>query len=66
MLFFRAQGFRVIAHDRRGHGRSTQLSPAIEMDTYAADAAALKGLPHGMATKHAELINRDLVEYVES
>ena len=41
MLHFLAQGFRVIAHDRRGHGRSTQTSGGHEMDTYAADVAAL-------------------------
>ncbi len=41
MLFFEAQGYRVIAHDRRGHGRSTQTDLGNDMDTYAADAAAL-------------------------
>ncbi|CAN7182471.1 alpha/beta hydrolase [Phenylobacterium sp. LjRoot164] len=41
MMFFLAKGFRVIAHDRRGHGRSTQTSGGHEMDTYAADMAAL-------------------------
>ena len=41
MLFFLAQGYRVIAHDRRGHGRSTQTSTGNEMDTYADDLATL-------------------------
>ena len=41
MLFFLHQGFRVIAHDRRGHGRSSQTSSGHEMDTYAADVIAL-------------------------
>ena len=41
MLFFLAAGYRVIAHDRRGHGRSTQTFGGNEMDTYAADVAAL-------------------------
>ena len=41
MLFFLGQGFRVIAHDRRGHGRSTQTDTGNEMDTYAADVAQL-------------------------
>lgn len=41
MLFFLSKGFRVIAHDRRGHGRSTQTDTGNEMDTYAADVAAL-------------------------
>ncbi|MBB5770250.1 non-heme chloroperoxidase [Brevundimonas vesicularis] len=41
MLFFLAQGYRVVAHDRRGHGRSSQTDTGNEMDTYAADVAAL-------------------------
>ena len=41
MLFFLAKGYRVIAHDRRGHGRSTQTDLGNDMDTYAADCAAL-------------------------
>jgi non-heme chloroperoxidase len=41
MLFFLAQGYRVIAHDRRGHGRSDQTDGGNDMDTYAADVAAL-------------------------
>lgn len=41
MLFFLARGFRVVAHDRRGHGRSTHTGTGNEMDTYAADVAAL-------------------------
>lgn len=41
MMFFLLNGFRVIAHDRRGHGRSTQTFSGNEMDTYAADVAAL-------------------------
>ena len=41
MLFFVAQGFRVVAHDRRGHGRSTQVSEGHDMDHYASDASAV-------------------------
>jgi non-heme chloroperoxidase len=41
MLFFLKQGYRVIAHDRRGHGRSSQTSGGHDMDTYAADVAAM-------------------------
>ena len=41
MLFFLAQGYRVIAHDRRGHGRSSQTAEGHDMDTYAADTAEL-------------------------
>jgi non-heme chloroperoxidase len=41
MMFFLAQGYRVVAHDRRGHGRSSQGSTGHDMDTYVADAAAV-------------------------
>jgi non-heme chloroperoxidase len=52
LLFFLSKGYRVIAHDRRGHGRSTQTDTGNDMDTYAADVAALvaaldlKGVMH--------------------
>jgi non-heme chloroperoxidase len=49
MMFFLLQGYRVIAHDRRGHGRSTQTFSGNDMDTYAADVAAL--------TDHLDLKN---------
>jgi non-heme chloroperoxidase len=49
MLFFLKQGFRVIAHDRRGHGRSTQVAQGHDMDHYADDLAAL--------TAHLDLKN---------
>src|SRR5579872_1102469 len=41
LMFFLEQGYRVIAHDRRGHGRSTQTVNGHDMDTYAADVAEL-------------------------
>src|SRR3546814_18318 len=41
MMFFLEKGYRVIAHDRRGHGRSTQTYTGNEMDTYAADMIEL-------------------------
>jgi non-heme chloroperoxidase len=41
MLFFLQHGYRVVAHDRRGHGRSTQVSDGHDMDHYAADASAV-------------------------
>ena len=41
MMFFLGHGYRVIAHDRRGHGRSTQTWTGNDMDTYAADVAAV-------------------------
>ncbi len=49
MMFFLLKGYRVIAHDRRGHGRSTQTDTGNEMDTYAADVIAL--------TDHLDLKN---------
>jgi non-heme chloroperoxidase len=49
MLFFLNHGYRVIAHDRRGHGRSTQLGKGHDMDHYADDLAAL--------TTHLDLKN---------
>ncbi len=41
LLFFVQRGFRVVAHDRRGHGRSAQVSEGHDMDHYAADAFAV-------------------------
>src|SRR5260370_2301389 len=49
MLFFLQHGYRVIAHDRRGHGRSGQVSDGHDMDNYADDLAAL--------TAHLDLKN---------
>src|SRR6202030_3105728 len=49
MLFFLNQGYRVIAHDRRGHGRSSQTSDGHDMDHYADDLAAV--------TAHLDLKN---------
>src|SRR5947209_5325448 len=41
MMFFLGKGYRVIAHDRRGHGRSTQTDTGNDMDTYVEDVKAL-------------------------
>jgi non-heme chloroperoxidase len=49
MMFFLSHGFRVIAHDRRGHGRSSQTNDGHDMDHYADDLAAL--------TTHLDLKN---------
>jgi non-heme chloroperoxidase len=49
MLFFLGQGYRVIAHDRRGHGRSSQVDSGHDLDHYADDLAAL--------TAHLDLKN---------
>jgi hypothetical protein len=45
MLFFLNHGYRVIAHDRRGHGRSSQTGDGHDMDHYADDLAALTATP---------------------
>jgi non-heme chloroperoxidase len=64
MLFFLARGYRVIAHDRRGHGRSPQTSSGHDMDHYADDFAALtahldlKGVVHvGHSTGGGEVVH---------
>jgi len=64
LMFFLEHGYRVIAHDRRGHGRSSQTDGGNEMDTYAADVAALtdhldlKGAIHvGHSTGGGEVIH---------
>jgi non-heme chloroperoxidase len=43
LVFFVNRGYRVIAHDRRGHGRSSQVADGHDMDHYAADAEAVVG-----------------------
>jgi non-heme chloroperoxidase len=64
MLFFLERGYRVIAHDRRGHGRSTQTGSGHDMDHYADDLAALtahldlKGAIHvGHSTGGGEVVH---------
>jgi len=64
MLFFLSHGYRVIAHDRRGHGRSSQVSDGHDMDHYADDLAAvtahldLKGAIHvGHSTGGGEVVH---------
>jgi non-heme chloroperoxidase len=44
MLFFLKHGYRVIAHDRRGHGRSSQTADGHDLDDYADDPVTSKGL----------------------
>ena len=44
MMFFYSHGYRVVAHDRRGHGRSAQTDTGNDMDIYASDVAALAGV----------------------
>jgi non-heme chloroperoxidase len=57
MLFLAQNGFRVIAHDRRGHGRSSQPSSGNEMNTYADDLAK---------ATHADRVNVDLLAFIRS
>lgn len=64
MLFFLQQGYRVVAHDRRGHGRSSQVWDGHDMDHYADDVAAvvqhldLKGVVHvGHSTGGGEVVH---------
>jgi non-heme chloroperoxidase len=64
MLFFLNHGYRVIAHDRRGHGRSTQVGDGHDMDHYADDLAAvtahlsLKNVIHvGHSTGGGEVVH---------
>src|ERR1700722_12191865 len=63
LMFFLGKNYRVIAHDRRGHGRSTQTDTGNDMDTYADDVAALvsaldlKGAIHiGHSTGGGEVV----------
>jgi hypothetical protein len=64
MLFFGQRGYRVIAHDRRGHGRSTQTWDGNDMDTYADDLAALTeklfgtGTPQPLFARHLFVTSR--------
>jgi non-heme chloroperoxidase len=77
MMFFLNKGFRVIAHDRRGHGRSTQTYTGNDMDSYASDVAELtqlldlKNAIHvghstggGEAIRYAARFGKDRVEKV--
>jgi len=64
MLYFLNEGYRVVAHDRRGHGRSTQVADGHDMDHYADDLAAvvahldLKGAVHvGHSTGGGEVVH---------
>ena len=56
MLFFLSRGYRVVAHDRRGHGRSSQTGDGHDMDHYADDLAALTAhldLKHAIHIGHS-------------
>src|ERR1700749_2687838 len=56
MMFFLAQGYRVVAHDRRGHGRSSQTAAGHNLDPSAPDAFAVVdklGLPNAVHIGHS-------------
>ena len=55
MLFFVHHGYRVVGIDRRGHGRSSQLSDGHDMDHYVADVAAV-----------VDVISEDLLAFIRS
>jgi non-heme chloroperoxidase len=54
MLFFLSKGYRVIAHERRGHGRSSQVGEGHDINHYAADASAVAQRMMGSAKAHYE------------
>src|SRR5262249_25100909 len=66
MLFFLSHGYRVVAHDRRGHGRSSQVGEGHDMDHYADDLAAVTAhldLKNALPLCHSTL-GRDVVRYI--
>lgn len=76
-MFLASQGYRCIAHDRRGHGRSSQPWNGNDMDTYADDLAALVntlnlqqvihvGHSTGGGSTHKDQINAELLAFFES
>ena len=76
MLYFVSHGYRVVAHDRRGHGRSSQVGDGHDMDQDSMLLSAkllrkgtlkiYKNFPHGMCTTHPDVVNADLLAFVKS
>jgi non-heme chloroperoxidase len=75
MFFLASNGYRCIAHDRRGHGRSSQPWNGNDMDTYTDDLAELlkhgrllvyAGAPHGIPDTHKDKLNADLLAFLKS
>src|SRR5467141_3251221 len=60
MFFLTSRGYRCIAHDRRGHGRSGQPWQGNDMDK------VYKGAPHGMCTTLKDQVNEDLLAFIKS
>ena len=67
MVFLGQHGYRCVAHDRRGHGRSSQPWTGNDMDTYADDATlkVYPGFSHGMCTVNKDQINADLLAFIQ-
>src|ERR1700689_1108002 len=71
MLFFLAKGYRVVAHERRGHGRSSQVGNGHDMDHYASDASAgaehldLKNASHVVRSTGGGEVARYVAKYGE-
>ena len=78
MVFLASNGYRCVAHDRRGHGRSSQPWTGNEMDTYADDLSELieagqerdqkystRARPHGLADTHKDRLNADLLAFLK-
>jgi non-heme chloroperoxidase len=66
MMFFLEHGYRVIAHDRRGHGRSSQPGQGHDMDHYADDLAALTehlDLKDAIHVGHSNLMDRNFAGF---
>jgi len=72
MEFFASRGFRCIAHDRRGHGRSGQtvpIGPSALISSTLVKGATLKvypGFDHGMCTTHKDVVNADLLAFFQA
>ena len=65
MVFLASHGYRCIAHDRRGHGRSSQPWHGNDMNTYADDLATLVDA-HGLPTTYTRQVNADLLAFLKA
>jgi non-heme chloroperoxidase len=65
MVFLASHGYRCIAHDRRGHGRSSQPWHGNDMNTYADGLATLVDA-QGLPTTHTDQVNADLLAFLKA